>query len=73
MGLVIMSKELGRKDQDDILKVTQREYQEKKNIVVRVVSIIIILLFTGCTTKDINLDPISTVANQLIKVIKDKK
>jgi len=41
--------------------------------VVRVVSIISILLFTGCSTKDINLDPISTVGNQLIKVIKDKK
>ena len=68
-----MSKELGRKDQDDTLKVIQREYQEEKNIVVRVVSIISILLFTGCSTKDINLDPISTVGNQLIKVIKDKK
>ena len=73
MGLVIMSKELGRKDQDGTLKVIQREYQEEKNIVVRVVSIISILLFTGCSTKDINLDPISTVGNQLIKVIKDKK
>ena len=73
MGLVIMSKELGRKDLDDIRKATQREYQEEKNIVVKVVSIIIILLFTGCSTKDINLDPISTVANQIIKVIKDKK
>jgi len=68
-----MSKELGRKDQDGILKVIQREYQKEKNIVVKVVSITIILLFTGCTTKDINLDPISTVGNQLIKVIKDKK
>ena len=68
-----MSKELGRKDQDGILKVIQREYQEEKNIVVKVVSITIILLFTGCSTKDINLDPISTVGNQLIKVIKDKK
>jgi hypothetical protein len=68
-----MLKELGRKDQDDTQSHIQKEYQLGKNIVVKVGSIITILLFTGCTTKDINLDPISTVANQLIKVIKDNK
>ncbi len=73
MGLVIMSKELGRKDLVGTKRVIVKGFQKEKNIVVKVVSITIILLFTGCTTKDINLDPISTVANQLIKVIKDKK
>jgi len=68
-----MSKELGRKDLVGTKRVIVKGFQKEKNIVVKVVSIIIILLFTGCTTKDINLDPISTVANQLIKVIKDKK
>ena len=68
-----MLKELGRKNQDDTQSHIQKEYQLGKNIVVKVGSIITILLFTGCTTKDINLDPISTVANQLIKVIKDNK
>ena len=73
MGLVIMSKEPGRKDLVGTKRVIVKGFQKEKNIVVKVVSITIILLFTGCTTKDINLDPISTVANQLIKVIKDKK
>ena len=73
MGLVIMSKELGRKDLVGTKRLIVKGFQKEKNIVVKVVSITIILLFTGCTTKDINLDPISTVANQLIKVIKDKK
>ena len=73
MGLVIMSKELGREDLVGTKRVIVKGFQKEKNIVVKVVSITIILLFTGCTTKDINLDPISTVANQLIKVIKDKK
>ena len=73
MGLVIMSKELEKKDLNVMLNLTQREYQEERNIVVKVVSIIAILLFTGCSNKDINLDPISTLGNQLIKVIKDKK
>ena len=56
-----------------MLNLTQREYQEERNIVVKVVSIIAILLFTGCSNKDINLDPISTLGNQLIKVIKGSK
>jgi hypothetical protein len=73
MGLVIMSKELEKKDLNVMLNLTQREYQEERNIVVKVVSIIAILLFTGCSNKDINLDPISTVGNQLIKLIKDSK
>ena len=73
MGLVIMSKELEKKDPNAMLNLTQREYQEERNIVVKVVSIIAILLFTGCSNKDINLDPISTVGNQLIKLIKDSK
>jgi len=73
MGLVIMSKELEKKDLNVMLNLTQREYQEERNIVVKVVSITAILLFTGCSNKDINLDPISTLGNQLIKVIKDKK
>ena len=73
MGLVIMSKELEKKDLNVMLNLTQREYQEERNIVVKVVSIIAILLFTGCSNKDINLDPISTLGNQLIKVIKDSK
>lgn len=73
MGLVIMSKELEKKDLNVMLNLTQSEYQEERNIVVKVVSIITILLFTGCSNKDINLDPISTLGNQLIKVIKDKK
>jgi len=73
MGLVIMSKELEKKDLNVMLNLTQREYQEERNIVVKVASIITILLFTGCSNKDINLDPISTLGNQLIKVIKDKK
>jgi hypothetical protein len=73
MGLVIMSKELEKKDLNVMLNLTQREYQEERNIVVKVASIIAILLFTGCSNKDINLDPISTVGNQLIKLIKDSK
>ena len=73
MGLVIMSKELEKKDLNVMLNLTQREYQEERNIVVKVVSIIAILLFTGCSNKDINLDPISTFGNQLIKLIKDSK
>lgn len=73
MGLVIMSKELEKKDLNVMLNLTQSEYQEERNIVVKVVSIIAILLFTGCSNKDINLDPISTVGNQLIKLIKDSK
>jgi hypothetical protein len=73
MGLVIMSKELEKKDLNVMLNLTQREYQEERNIVVKVASIIAILLFTGCSNKDINLDPISTLGNQLIKVIKDSK
>ena len=73
MGLVIMSKELEKKDLNVMLNLTQREYQEERNIVVKVVSIIAILLFTGCSNKDINLDPISTLGNQLIKLIKDSK
>lgn len=73
MGLVIMSKELEKKDLNVMLNLTQREYQEERNIVVKVVSIIAIILFTGCSNKDINLDPISTVGNQLIKLIKDSK
>lgn len=73
MGLVIMSKELEKKDLNVMLNLTQREYQEERKIVVKVASIIAILLFTGCSNKDINLDPISTLGNQLIKVIKDSK
>jgi hypothetical protein len=73
MGLVIMSKELEKKDLNVMLNLTQREYQEERKIVAKVVSIIAILLFTGCSNKDINLDPISTVGNQLIKLIKDSK
>jgi hypothetical protein len=73
MGLVIMSKELEKKDLNVMLNLTQREYQEERKIVVKVASIIAILLFTGCSNKDINLDPISTVGNQLIKLIKDSK
>jgi hypothetical protein len=68
-----MSKELEKKDLNVMLNLTQSEYQEERNIVVKVVSIIAILLFTGCSNKDINLDPISTVGNQLIKLIKDSK
>ena len=68
-----MSKTIQEKDQDDTQSHIQKNYQLEKNIVVKVGSIITILLFTGCTSKDINLDPISTVANQLIKVIKDNK
>ncbi len=73
MGLVIMSKELEKKDLNVMLNLTQREYQEERKIVVKVASIIAILLFTGCSNKDINLDPISTLGNQLIKLIKDSK
>ena len=73
MGLVIMSKELEKKDLNVMLNLTQREYQEERKIVVKVASIIAILLFTGCSNKDINLDPISTVGNQLIKLINDSK
>jgi len=40
---------------------------------IKPIAIILVILFTGCSNKDINLDPISTVGNQLIKVIKDKK
>ena len=68
-----MSKTIQERGLKDTQSHIQKEYQLGKNIVVKVGSIITILLFTGCTTKDINLDPISTVANQLIKVIKDKK
>ena len=68
-----MSKTIQEKDQDDTQNHIQKEYQLGRKLGVKVGSIITILLFTGCTSKDINLDPISTVANQLIKVIKDNK
>ena len=68
-----MSKTIQERGLKDTQSHIQKEYRLGKNIVVKVGSIITILLFTGCATKDINLDPISTVANQLIKVIKDNK
>jgi hypothetical protein len=41
--------------------------------VVKAVSILILLLFTACSNKDINLDPIQTLGNQLIKVMTKEK
>jgi len=68
-----MSKTIQERGLKDTQSHIQKEYQLGRKLGVKVGSIITILLFTGCTTKDINLDPISTVANQLIKVIKDNK
>jgi len=47
--------------------------QVGRNIVVKAVSILILLLFTACSNKDINLDPIQTLGNQLIKVMTKEK
>jgi hypothetical protein len=37
----------------------------------KVVSLLIIILFTGCS-KDINLDPIHTVGNKVLKTLLQK-
>ena len=47
--------------------------QVGRNIVVKAVSILILLLFTACSNKDINLVPIQTLGNQLIKVMTKEK
>ena len=47
--------------------------QVGRNIVGKAVSILILLLFTACSNKDITFDPLQTVGNQLIKVITKEK
>ena len=61
-----MSKTIQEKDQDDTQNHIQKEYQLGKNIVVKVASIFMIILFTGCS-KDIHLDPIQSLGNQVVK------
>jgi len=60
------------KDREDTQNHILKEYHLERNIVVKVVSIIMIILFTGCS-KDINIDPVQTLSNQFIKSIMNEK
>ena len=63
-----MSKTIQERGQDDTQNHIQKEYQLGKNIVGKVGSIMLILCLTSCS-KDITLDPATTVGNQVIKVM----
>ena len=68
MESVIMSKTIQERGLKDTQRHIQKEYQLGKNIVVKVGSIMLILCLTSCS-KDITLDPATTVGNQVIKVM----
>ena len=68
MESVIMSKTIQERGLKDTQSHIQKEYQLGKNIVVKVGSIMLILCLTSCS-KDITLDPATTVGNQVIKVM----
>jgi len=63
-----MSKTIQERGLKDTQSHIQKEYQLGKNIVVKVGSIMLILCLTSCS-KDITLDPATTVGNQVIKVM----
>nr|BAR20411.1 hypothetical protein [uncultured Mediterranean phage uvMED]BAR38407.1 hypothetical protein [uncultured Mediterranean phage uvMED] len=56
------------KDLKGTVNLILKGFQLGKNIVVKVGSIILILCLTSCS-KDITLDPATTVGNQVIKVM----
>ena len=63
-----MSKTIQERGLKDTQSHIQKEYQLGKNIVVKVVSIMLILCLTSCS-KDLSFDPATTVGNQVIKVM----
>jgi len=63
-----MSKTIQERGLKDTQSHIQKEYQLGRNIVGKVGSIMLILCLTSCS-KDITLDPATTVGNQVIKVM----
>mgnify|MGYP003640478444 CR=1 FL=1 len=61
-------KTIQEKDLNVMQKVLTKEQQVEKGIVVKVGSIMLILCLTSCT-KDISIDPATTISNQFIKAI----
>tara|TARA_B110000285_G_C14974139_1_gene538092 strand:- start:825 stop:1043 length:219 start_codon:yes stop_codon:yes gene_type:complete len=65
---VFTLKTIQEKDLNVMQKVLTKEQQVEKGIVVKVGSIMLILCLTSCS-KDISLDPTTTISNQFIKAI----
>jgi hypothetical protein len=63
-----MLKTIQEKDLKGTVNHILKEYQLGKKIVVKVSSIMLILCLTSCT-KDISIDPATTISNQFIKAI----